>query len=51
MMLTEVYKVPIGISLSVVAVLISGSIVASLLRPTSGNEISGETVVSVPEKR
>ena len=51
MMVTEAYKVPTGISLSVVAILIFGSIVASLLRPASGKEISEESVVSVPEKR
>jgi tellurite resistance protein TerC len=34
MLLADLYKVPIGISLAVVAVLIGGSVLASLLRPS-----------------
>ena len=33
MLLADVYKVPIGISLGVIAALLAGSMIASLLRP------------------
>jgi tellurite resistance protein TerC len=36
MLLTEVYKISIGASLGVVAALIAGSVVASLLKPSTG---------------
>ncbi len=35
MMLTDLYKVPIGVSLAIVATLLVGSVIASLLRPPS----------------
>jgi tellurite resistance protein TerC len=35
MALTEVYKLPIGVSLAVVALLLAGAVVASLLRPAA----------------
>jgi tellurite resistance protein TerC len=34
MLLTEIYKIPIGASLGVVAALIAGSVIASLLKPS-----------------
>ena len=33
MVLTDIYKIPIGVSLGVVAALIVGSVILSLLRP------------------
>jgi tellurite resistance protein TerC len=38
MVMTDVYKIPIAVSLAVVAMLIGGSIVASLLRPAAKTE-------------
>jgi tellurite resistance protein TerC len=35
MLLTEIYKIPIGASLGVVAALIAGSVIASLLKPSA----------------
>jgi tellurite resistance protein TerC len=37
MLIAEIYKIPIAASLAVVATLLAGSVVASLLRPPSAN--------------
>jgi tellurite resistance protein TerC len=41
MMLTDLYHVPIGPSLAVVAMILAGSLVASYLRPLSAREVTG----------
>lgn len=50
MVMTDVYKIPIAVSLTVVALLIGGSIVASLLRPvTKTEEVQQVDAQIVPE--
>lgn len=39
MMLTDLYKVPIGASLAIVALLLMGAVVASLVHPASSGEV------------
>jgi tellurite resistance protein TerC len=51
MMLVDVYKIPIGMSLGVVALLISGSIAWSLLRPATSPQAPAGTVSRTPPAR
>jgi tellurite resistance protein TerC len=45
MMLTDLYKVPIGASLAIVAALLMGAVVASLVHRESGREVLAEDAI------
>jgi tellurite resistance protein TerC len=48
MLLTDIYKIPVPVSLGVVALVLALSVVASLLRPAPGTEDAGESDSAQP---
>lgn len=48
MMLTDLYKIPIAASLTVVAALLAGSVVASLIRPLAKTPLPGDPPLEAP---
>jgi tellurite resistance protein TerC len=49
MLLTDVWHMPIWVSLSVITLLIGGSVILSLLRPPIDEDVEGEQVTSLPD--